>query len=110
MNSSTSAATASQERRLPYSAIFCRSQRIVSDLPIAVQIDSTLGSVRIPSSGEFSTSGIPPTLLATTGVPHAIDSSRTFGHPSRELASTLAFAALYQVFRSWFGTDPTSVT
>src|SRR5262249_22566802 len=41
-------------------------------------------------------SGIPPTLLATNGVPHACDSSSTLGTPSDRLGSTVTSAARYQ--------------
>ena len=57
--------------------------------------DST--SARRPD--EVTISRTPRTAAATTGVPHAIASSSTFGQPSALEASTSASAALYSVLR-----------
>ena len=55
-----------------------------------------IGFVDHPRCGARTTSGLPQTLAATTGVPQAINSSRTFAQPSREEASTDASAAPYR--------------
>ena len=48
-------------------------------------------------------SGMPPTLVATTGVPHPSASWTTFGHPSRELARQKTSAAdMYSAMAAGF--------
>src|SRR6185437_1399655 len=49
-------------------------------------------SIRQPASGAATTSGLPQTFDAITGVPHAIASSSTLGQPSRLDANTRASA------------------
>ena len=49
--------------------------------------------IKTPASGEVMTSGVPHILLATTGVPHAIDSRSTLAQPSRLEAKTRASQA-----------------
>ena len=46
-----------------------------------------------PAAGTATTSGVPQTFVAATGVPQAMDSSNTFAQPSRLDASTTASAA-----------------
>src|SRR5882672_8681411 len=50
-------------------------------------------AINTPASGAATTSGVPHTRVATTGVPHAMDSRSTFAQPSRLEASTSASAA-----------------
>ena len=57
--------------------------------PFAVRSD-----ISTPAAGAATTSGVPQTFDATTGVPQAIASNSTFGQPSRLEASTSASAAL----------------
>src|SRR5262245_3451942 len=61
-------------------------------------------------TGPWASSGMPPTRLATKGVPQASDSRSTFGIPSEWLDNTVRSAARYQS-GSWLcGTDPTNDT
>ena len=53
-----------------------------------------LESIKAPSDASCKISDKPPTFEATTGVPQAIDSSTTFGHPSRSDGSSMTSAAL----------------
>ena len=62
------------------------------------------------SQASSAISGIDPTLLATNGVPQAIDSSRTFGTPSERLGRTVTSAARYQSGRSSWWTLPSQRT
>ena len=50
---------------------------------------------RMPAARQLTTSGVPQTGVATTGVPQAIASSSTFAQPSLLDASTSASLALY---------------
>ena len=60
--------------------------------------------------GELTTSGVPQMFVATTGVPHAIDSKSTLAQPSRLEQSTKTSAALYHHLSWSFGTWPTKRT
>src|SRR6266446_9644602 len=78
------------------------SRACASDSAIA----ETSCFTRKPNSEDTTTSGAPQTLVARTGVPHAKDSCRTFGHPSRELTRQLRLAALNQKCSSSLGELP----
>ena len=55
-------------------------------------------------------SEMPPTLLATNGVPQASDSLSTFGSPSDRLGKTVRSAARYQSGSSSWSFGPRNVT
>ena len=80
------------------------------------RIDTCRRAVRQPgeqvphSAGTRTTSGLPEISAATTGVPQAIDSSRTFAQPSRDDASTEASAAPYNAGSSACGRAPSNRT
>ena len=59
-----------------------------------------------PTSCELISSGVPPTAVATTGVPQARDSKREQGNPSLELGKQVTSAALYHRNSSSFFTAP----
>src|SRR5215469_13820312 len=107
---STSWATTSQVRDSAYPISVWRLHGFWSASSNPSPIDCLSCSTSTPNSGDTITSGEPQTRVATTGVPQAIDSSKTFAHPSRELARQLTSAALYQYLSSAFGLLPTRIT
>ena len=75
-----------------------RTDAVVRGCAVRARTASTMAcdvrcSSRIPASGASTTSRAPPTSADTTGVPHAMLSSNTFGMPSSFDASTVTSAA-----------------
>ena len=70
-------------RSLPWRPSFCLSssswRRFVTDCAMVVHFS---GSMRIPLTPSATASGIPPTVVATTGLPAALASNRTIPNPS----------------------------
>src|SRR5215470_17591673 len=68
---------------------FVRTRETAFAIPNGVRsLNST------PATSDVTTSGVPETSVAATGVPQAIASSSTFAHPSRSDARISTSAAL----------------